>query len=66
MCRFRQELSNAYLLAKFVFDTAENEPCEVCQIERCSRLVRPADELRKDDPDHPGEPEGGEDERVSL
>ena len=25
-----------------------------------------ADELRKDDPNHPGEPEGGEDERVSL
>ena len=30
MCRSRQELSNAYLLAKFGFDTAENEPSEVC------------------------------------
>ena len=26
MCRSRRELSNAYLLAKFGFDTAENEP----------------------------------------
>ena len=25
-CRSRRELSNAYLLAKFRFDTAENEP----------------------------------------
>ena len=33
-CRFRQELSNAYLLAKFGFDTAENEPCKVCPIPR--------------------------------
>ena len=30
MCRSRRELSNEYLLAKFVFDTAENEPCKVC------------------------------------
>ena len=30
-CRSRQELSNAYLLAKFGFDTAENEPCKVCR-----------------------------------
>ena len=28
-CRSRRELSNAYLLAKFGFDTAENEPLEV-------------------------------------
>ena len=34
MCRSRRELSNEYLLAKFGFDTAENEPCEVCPIER--------------------------------
>ena len=27
-CRSRQELSNEYLLAKFGFDTAENEPYE--------------------------------------
>ena len=32
MCRSRRELSNAYLLAKFRFDTAENEPCKVCRI----------------------------------
>ena len=29
LCRSRRELSNAYLLAKFGFDTAENEPCQV-------------------------------------
>ena len=29
MCRSRRELSNAYVLAKFGFDTAENEPCQV-------------------------------------
>ena len=29
MCRSRRELSNAYLLAKFGFDTAENEPSKV-------------------------------------
>ena len=28
--------SNEYLLAKFGIDTAENEPCKVCPIERCS------------------------------
>ena len=28
--RARRELSNAYLLAKFRLDTAENEPCKVC------------------------------------
>ena len=28
LCRSRRELSNAYLLAKFRFDTAENEPCQ--------------------------------------
>ena len=31
MERSRQELSNAYLLAKFGFDTAENEPSKVCR-----------------------------------
>ena len=30
LCRSRRELSNACLLAKFGFDTAENEPCKVC------------------------------------
>ena len=28
--RSRQELSNEYLVAKIGFDTAENEPFEVC------------------------------------
>ena len=31
LCRSRQELSNAYFLAKFRFDTAENEPSKVPQ-----------------------------------
>ena len=31
MCRSRRELSNAYLLAKFGFDTAENEPPKVAR-----------------------------------
>ena len=38
MCRSRRELSNASLLTKFSFDTAENEPCQVCPIERCLRM----------------------------
>ena len=29
LCRSRRELSNEYLLAKFGFDTAENEPLKV-------------------------------------
>ena len=32
MCRSRRELSNEYLLAKFGFDTAENEPCKICPL----------------------------------
>ena len=32
LCRSRRELSNAYFLAKFRFDTAANEPCKVCRI----------------------------------
>ena len=39
LCRSRRELSNAYLVAKFGFDTAENEPSKVCPIERCSSPV---------------------------
>ena len=31
-CRSREELSNEYFLAKFGFDTAENEPCKVCPL----------------------------------
>ena len=34
LCRSRRELSNEYLLAKFRFDTAENEPCKVCRTAR--------------------------------
>ena len=30
LCRSRRELSNDYLFTKFGFDTAENEPCQVC------------------------------------
>jgi|OM-RGC.v1.035915644 hypothetical protein len=29
-CRSRQELSNAYFVAKFGVDTEENEPYKVC------------------------------------
>ena len=32
LCRPRRELSNAYLLATFGFDTAENEPCKDCPL----------------------------------
>ena len=32
LCRSRRELSKEYLLAKFAFDTAENEPCKVCPL----------------------------------
>ena len=32
LCRSRRELSNAYFVAKFGFDTAENEPCKVCPL----------------------------------
>ena len=43
LCTSRRELSNSsflntyYLLAKFGFDTSENEPCKVCPIERCPK-----------------------------
>ena len=29
LCKSRRELSNEYFLAKFLFDTAENEPCKI-------------------------------------
>ena len=32
LCRSRRELSNAYFLAKFGFDTAENESFQVCPL----------------------------------
>ena len=40
LCGSRQELSNAYFLTKFHFDTAENEPCQDCPTEQCSRSAR--------------------------
>ena len=33
-----RELSNTYLLAKFGFHIAENEPCQVCPTEQCSQV----------------------------
>jgi len=45
LCRCRRELSNAYLLAKLRFDTAESEPsnvCRDCEKERGERGVRRA------------------------
>ena len=32
LCRSRRELSNEYVLSKFGFDAAENEPCKVCPL----------------------------------
>ena len=40
MCRSRRELSNAYLLAKFGFDTAENEPCKGCLLSAYRSLLQ--------------------------
>ena len=44
LCRSRREFSNEYLLAKFGFDTAENEPCKVRPLSayrspRCEKLT---------------------------
>ena len=41
LCRSRRELSNAYFVAKFDLDTAENEPCQVCPIFRCASSGTP-------------------------
>ena len=41
LCRSRRELSNAYFLAKFRFDTAENESCKVCRIPWQARSPTP-------------------------
>ena len=40
MCRSRRELSNAYLLVKFGFDAAENEPSKVSRIAELSPPAR--------------------------
>ena len=32
LCRSRRELANAYFVAKFGFDTEENEACKVCPL----------------------------------
>ena len=40
--RSRRELSNSYLLAKFRFDTAENEPCTVCRTPMSNARCRAA------------------------
>ena len=58
MCRSRRELSNAYFLAKLGFDTAENEPCEVCPIPRnaAASESEPAKASQRSDRD--GEDEG--------
>ena len=42
LCRSRRELSDAYFLAKFGFDTIDNEPCKVCPLSayRYPRLSR--------------------------
>ena len=42
LCRSRRELSNAYLLAKFGFVTAENEPLKVCLLSAYRSLRSPA------------------------
>ena len=62
MCISRRELSNEYLLAKIGFDTAENEPCKVCLIDRSGRCGdaverwKEADALVGEDPaDEPAE-----------
>ncbi len=41
LCRSRRELSSAYLLAKFGFDTAENEPSKVWPIAGYSQDAGP-------------------------
>ena len=51
LCGSRRELhTNACLLAKFGFDTAENEPCQVCPLPRFHAALVPA---------RRGEPEAG-------
>ena len=39
--------SNAYFLAKFGFDTAENEPCQVCPIAPTQAHPRAGEEPRR-------------------
>ena len=59
--RSRREPSNAYLLASFCFDTAENEPCKVCPIERCFPRGPPRRSGERFEDTHSGtEPEAAE------
>ena len=54
LCRSRRELSNAYFLAKFGLDTAENEPCQVCPTPRNAAALAPGGLLRPErQPRHP-------------
>ena len=45
-CRSRRGLSNAYFLAKFGFDTAENELCKVLQTPRRGTRDRPSSDAK--------------------
>ena len=47
MCKSRQALSNAYLLAKFGFDTAENEACKDCPLSAYRSPRYHPDEIRR-------------------
>ena len=53
-----QEFSNEYFLAKFGFDTAENEPCQVCPTPRNAAAIRAGRDGRPQalgpGPRHPG------------
>ena len=42
-CRSRRELSNKYILAKFGFDTSENEPSKVCPLSVSLSFIRSRD-----------------------
>ena len=50
MCRPRRELSSASSLAKFGFDTAENEPCLRPKKKENPRLEAAIDDRNRKDP----------------
>ena len=57
MCRSRRELSNAYFVAKFGFDTADNHPCQACPLSayrspRCVESRIPGTPLKATDYAH--------------